>query len=243
MVSPGGDLTPWDPPVCNADGIFAMITDLEFPSEVSGTLYRPLARVVIRDTAGAYQPVMSVAGEDRYRIPGQDGRMEDFGRRTLLAMSSSHLFVATGDAFEFVSLSLTDGSGILVRARDVEREPITTDDLERLFAAQLKVNANAPERIQQRLLESLYGMEWPVFHPSIEAMLVNDRHCLWVKDRSHWWVFNHVERLVATLATPAGFTLLQVDGGILVGIQENGLGVKSVAAFEFERGGGGTCRS
>jgi hypothetical protein len=234
-------------PVCNRDGYVAVFGDVQFPAEISGTLYRPFGRLLLAQPGGELETLLEVAGPDRYRIPQQDGELGDFARKPLLAMSGRYLFVATGDEFEVAAFSLDGRLRTLMRSPDVRRARITDADIARVFEEQLEANRNAPQAVRARLRRTLQRMDWPAFHPMVEALVADGASCVWVKHRqvpglgADWWILTGEGEPVATAWTPPGFTVLQVDGSDLIGIREDEDGVKRVATYRYHGREDGAC--
>lgn len=247
LLIPPNSSFAYDHPVCNPEGYLGVFGDLQFPAEISGSLYRPFGRLLLAQPGGELETLLEIGGPDRYRTPQQDGELGDFARKPLLAMSGTYLFVTTGDEFEIAAFSLDGRLRTLIRSPDVRRARITHADIARVVEEQLEANRNAPQAVRARLRRTLQRMDWPAFHPMVEALVADGASCVWVKHRqvpglgADWWVLTGEGEPVATARTPPGFTLLQVDGSDLIGIREDEDGVKRVATYRYHGRADGAC--
>lgn len=209
--------------------------------------YRTLEVVGFGQLGATLDGIITVGGEDRYRYRSGDGPLHVFGRRPLLALTTRHLFVATGDQYEIARYDLASRSWSLLRAAR-DRLLIVQKEIQDVRARAI-ADPTLPPGARTQLGRTLDGMTWPVAHPTFKELLVDEKQCLWLREsapvgeEAQWSVLSASGVITAKVVAPKGFRLFQVRSDELIGRQRDSLGIDRLLVYPLEREASVPCQA
>jgi hypothetical protein len=133
---------------------------------------------------------------------------------------------------------------MIVRAREVRRSPIVPADLERVRQEQL---AATNARYHEQLEQSLAAMQWPLYHPVLEGLLVDTLGCIWLLHTQGemlgrvWRVFTRAGVPVGVVTVPDDFVPTVAAEHELIGITRPGINGGQVRIYEYSRSPATSC--
>jgi hypothetical protein len=231
-------------PVCNRHGEMAVVAQVAMPSPLPMGLFRPSVTVSVGRHDGQFRDLVKLPGPDFYRSERQTGPLGDFARQPRLAIGERSVYIATGDFFEFAEYGLDGHLLMIVRAREVRRSPIVPADLERVRQEQL---AATNARYHEQLEQSLAAMQWPLYHPVLEGLLVDTLGCIWLLHTQGemlgrvWRVFTRAGAPVGIVTLPDDFLPTVAAEHELIGITRPGINGGQVRIYEYSRSPATSC--
>jgi hypothetical protein len=167
-------------------------------------------------------------GPENYEVPAAGGRVyaRPFGRETVVAVQADRFSVATGDAYEVVSLDV-EGSARGGFRRDAPPVPITRGDVAAYRADLLEAVGPSEAPAWRRALDAA---TFPDHVPPVSGLVPAPGGAVWVREAqppytyaegARWAVYAPDGTPTARIALPPRFTLWQVgDGWALGGVTD-----------------------
>ena len=142
-----------------------------------------------------------------------------FGRATVVAMGSHHVYIGAGDGYEIEVYDLAGNPEPPIRW---EGPSLAYDD-ELVDALEERALAEAPERSRPSLRRWYASLPELDRIPAYDRILISDSDDVWVRqfvrpgsDGEEWLVFGTDQRLAGRLSLPARSTLWEVRGDRVV---------------------------
>lgn len=173
------------------------------------------------------------AGE-RLLYPGGTDTPRPLGRPTLLALGRQVLYIGSHNA-EIEVFDLT-GKKLTSFSDSVAPRPLTQPMVARFIDEQVSVRRSDGDRERQR--QELAQLTYPDFLPPFANLLVDDQDRLWVEEypvpgqeRARWRVYSNQGALVAAIAMPPRFVLMEAGDDYLLGVWRSEEGVEYVHKY------------
>ncbi len=143
------------------------------------------------------------------------------GKITSIGLTSTAIFIGTGDSFFVSGFALDGRRSVDVRATR-EAVPVTQAQIDVYVNQQLSRQARPATRGDwERYLRQ---MQYPKTYPSFGQLLVDDQDNLWIEDfpipgASHrdWSIYSATGAIVARLRVPGNLRLLDVGRTYVLG--------------------------
>jgi hypothetical protein len=205
---------------CNRAGTLAFVHRSTEPPPATGPR-RPNVAITVADANATSVSLGTFPASERYFL-GSEDIPRPLGKQTTVAITTSTVFVGTGDGFDIASFSLdgTRGPGIRAAVPPVALTAMHVDQfVSRLVARQARRgDPGAVERLYREL-------QYPKEFPPYASILADVNDNLWVEaypipgeGRRKWFVFSNAGRALASLQVPGNFELLGAGGDHAFGI-------------------------
>lgn len=204
---------------CGATGLRLLVGWPESAGPPREGPHRAPVGIAFADGGGTYRRLGTFAGPERFRYRSSDGP-RFFGRKTVVAVGLSRLFVGTADS---MMIEVFDRNGTLIeRLRErSQRRPLTERD-RRAWAAQLErrfLGQFSRTQVQATLSQASLPEDLPAYDRFIA---VGDT--LWVEDAvapsdsvRRWTVFKPGVGAVGRVTVPSCLEIHQVLGDEVIG--------------------------
>ena len=205
---------------CHPNGLQVVTGWGDIDSQFEPGLYRATAPVLLLRGQEVVRDFGERLSSERLGSLGADGLPtgsgpHPFGRATVLALGSAHVYIGSGEAYEIEVYDLT-GAPRPALSWD---GPALDYDHELVDRIATRAVSEAPERSRPALRR--WYAEMPDLNqlPAYDRLLVSDSDQLWVRQfvrpgstGEEWVVFGPDHRLVGRLALPPRSTLWEVRG-------------------------------
>lgn len=210
------------------------------------TVRQPVSLLAFGLDGGIRDDLGSFAGDEASVRVGQagGGRLSiqsvpmPFTRRLRVAAAGSTVAVGETDRYEF-RLYRPDGTLRRIVRRTRRPEPVTDADLEGWIAHRFP-DADAAER--RRIRQEYRSADLPDFLPAFEAMLLDRRGRLWIREfgrgdrddrTTRWSIVDPEHRKVAQLEMPAALEPYEIGDDYVLGVWTDELGVERVRLYRL----------
>jgi len=198
---------------------------------------RSVVPIVVRRADGSLYELGEFPGGERYfyRHPGGGSSgPRPLGKRTLVAVGDSLIYVGTGDDYEVALYSL-DGDRVGTLRDSVETRPIT-DKLVDAFIDRILGETEDPA--ERRRARSHYeALEYPDRTPAYLDMLAGRDGHLWIEAfrlpgaPQRWRVYTADGKRVAAVEMPPRFRLVEAGDDYLLGVARDDNDVEYVRIY------------
>lgn len=165
-----------------------------------------------------------------------------FGRRTLVTTWGTRAVVGVTSTFE-ARVFAKDGHLDRIIRLDRAPERVTQEDIDH-WGEDWVAEANESQRAARRVVAAALPTV-PTF-PAYSAMTDDALGYLWIQDyqmpdddRAVWSVFDREGRILGTVETPHGQTVLEVGPNYVLTLRADELGVERVESWPLRRGSSG----
>ena len=168
-------------------------------------------------------------------------RARPFGRDAVFAAAGDRLYVGTQDDFEIRVRHYTDSLTTIIRA-ERGKVPVSQADVDRYVSARM-AGVHEVQRADREA--ELRALPYPDTMPAFADILVDTEGNLWVADfrpfgteLPFWTVFDATHRMLGTVATPSGLTVLQVGSDFVLGVARDDSGTETVQVYALNKQAG-----
>jgi hypothetical protein len=198
---------------------------------------RSVVPIVVKRPDGSLFKLGNFQGQERYfyRHPGGGSSgPRPLGKRTLVAVGDSLIYVGTGDAYEVALYSL-NGQRVGTLRDSVDTRPITHELVDTYIDRVLGETEDAAKR---RAARSRYeALKYPDRTPAYLDMLAGRGGRLWIEafrlpgDPQVWRVYTAKGKRVATVRMPPRFQLMEAGEDYILGVWRDGNDVEYVRMY------------
>ena len=198
---------------------------------------RSVVPIVVRRSDGSLYELGEFPGGERYfyRHPGGGSSgPRPLGKRTLVAVGDSLIYVGTGDDYEVALYSL-DGQRVGTLRDSVETLPITDALVESYVDHIVGDTEDAAERRKAR--SDYEALQYPDRTPAyVDMLTVRDGH-LWIEafrlpgEPQVWRVYTAEGKRVATVEMPPRFRLMEAGDDYVLGVARDDTDVEYVRIY------------
>lgn len=247
LSQPAGEAATVLPRAAASDGsLFGITADPIVPSDPPRA-HRPLQRLY-RFNARGGDPVLAGVFPGALRYQGTETvlGLVSFSGRSLYDVREDRLFVVMTDTFAVQVRSLDGRLQRLVRFA-WQPVPVTQDHIALERKQQLEEwedrYARLPPQMMQGKRTLMDVMPFPSTFPAIDTIAVGEGGSVWIRPYApigspvtpeRWMAFDPAGRYSGVGELPAGFTLLDIGSGYLLGVTRDELGVESVRLHAIE---------
>lgn len=224
---------------CNDRGtmVFVDYWRVSFPAGGGSGPTRSVVPIVVRRPDGSLHKLGDFQGGERYfyrHSGGGSSGPRPLGKRTLVAVGDSLIYVGTGDAYEVALFSL-GGERVGTLRDSVQTRPITDELVDAYIDRVLGQTEDAAKRQQER-----YGweaLEYPDRTPAYQGMLAGRDGHLWIEafrlpgDPQVWRVYTARGERVATVRMPPRFQLMEAGEDYVLGLWRDANDVEYVRMY------------
>jgi hypothetical protein len=165
-----------------------------------------------------------------------------FGRDFHLVVGPDRYYAADDDRFDVTEYRLP-GTPVRRIRKPLAPRQVSSADLER-FLEQPRDLSGVPPQLRAQLAKRNPEVPHRPTLPAFESMLLDTDGYLWVEhprvtaaDPGRWDVFDRDARWVTTVATPAGYRVLQIGRDFMLGTARDSLDVEHVRLYRLARSG------
>jgi len=222
--------------VCGATGAWATVG---WPLGVIPTTpgaHRESVNVAVAPPRGFYQRVGTFPGPERVRYPASDGPME-FGKKVVVAVSASRIFVGTSDSF-FVQSYDFQGRWRANIHREGKVKPLRKVDFDSLKSEYRRRNPTYARRADAVVDKGTY----PENVPAYDRFVVDDQNRLWIQEGTRpsdtermWYGFTEQGEPIGQLRVPGKLEVYEIRRTDVLGKWVDEEGAKSVRRYRLVR--------
>lgn len=207
----------------------------DMPAEGGATLYRADTQLMIlRNGATESFDVRSVPSAERVLF-SRGAMPHPFGRMTRVAVGGARVFLGLAESFEIEVYNLDGIIQRRIRRADLEPEPVTWADVERLVEVE-------PERLSAERLEIVRQADLPPTQPAYEEMRLDPTGLLWVRhfrapgeQTVTWSIFDRSGVWQEDAVFPRRLTVLEIGSDYVLGVWKDDLDEESIRVYALSR--------